>query len=149
MANLYAWQTYMHGRMTNFVRALYTHGRHGESTLALAWTQITRYFQRTQDRKKNGYFEWTKKRARLEFCYSMELNLCRGWRILKWDSLPEPWAHLWMRLYQLPEAPLRSHLEAAHCSIPGAKWAFQLLFMMFCWYSANLEFCLVVVRSHG
>ena len=28
--------------------------------------------------------------------------------------------YLWMRLYQL----WRSHLEAAPCSIPGAKWAF-------------------------
>ena len=66
--------------------------------------------------------------------YSMELNFASEDAKLSFMSRVEttkarltlePWAHLWMRLYQLSEAPLRSHLEAARCSIPrGAKWAF-------------------------
>ena len=38
----YTWSTYIHGRTTNFARALYTHGRHSESTLVLTQTQIMR-----------------------------------------------------------------------------------------------------------
>ena len=53
MFKKYTWPTYMHSRTTNFARALYTHGRHSESTLALslARTQIIRYFKEPMTEK--------------------------------------------------------------------------------------------------